>query len=236
MSGASFLRRYWDRLTNADVARVAPSAGRGRRGYTFGQRYWASFVGADLPVRSEQATGQTMYGATPSDSSRRTDRAGTHWFLLPQFPEPDGLLASDDEAVVVEAASPDGRAEFFVRRHPTARAEFTLDVVLREFPELPAAISVRYTSAAGGERTLLIPMAGQDLGPATAQIALPGFDGGSGWAASVPVPVTERTAWEAATVADSVEAAVNEVTRDAWRQVRELVSEDLRLTIDEALR
>lgn len=44
--------------------------------------------------------------------------------------------------------------------------------------------------------------------------------------------MTPDTDWDAATVADSVRAALNEATRDAWRQVREIVGDDLRATID----
>jgi hypothetical protein len=51
MSKLPFARRYWNRLTDADTSDGAPRAGRGQRGYTFGQRYWAAFVAVDLPVR-----------------------------------------------------------------------------------------------------------------------------------------------------------------------------------------
>jgi hypothetical protein len=48
--------------------------------------------------------------------------------------------------------------------------------------------------------------------------------------------VSPGTTWDAATVDDSVRAALNEATRDAWRQVRQLVEDDSRGVIDEALR
>ncbi|WP_248958625.1 hypothetical protein [Sphaerisporangium perillae] len=238
---ASFLRRYWSSLTDSGPPRDASPAGRGRHGYTFGQRYWASLIGVDLPIRPEGATARDVRAVAAPRSPRpaRTEPATGHpaarWFSLPALTEPAGLLAADDESVAAEAASPDGRTEFFLRRRDAAGADHTLEVVLRDFDELPAVISVRYRQA-GGERELLVPMARQDIGPATAQIALPGFDGGTGWEASVPMVVDGTAAWEPATVATSAGAALNEATRDAWRQVRDLVSDDLRRAIDGALR
>jgi len=59
MSNLPFARRYWNRLTSAVVSDGSQPAGRGQRGYTFGQRYWAAFVGFDLPVRKTNSSRST---------------------------------------------------------------------------------------------------------------------------------------------------------------------------------
>jgi len=48
--------------------------------------------------------------------------------------------------------------------------------------------------------------------------------------------VSPAAAWEADVVVTSIKAAVNEATRDAWRQVGSLVTGDLRRVIDQTLR
>lgn len=59
MSGRSFGGKYRAALVGAGAPENAPAAGsmsaRGRAGYSFWQRFWASFIGVDLPVRSKEA-------------------------------------------------------------------------------------------------------------------------------------------------------------------------------------
>ncbi|GAA2171032.1 hypothetical protein GCM10009727_95980 [Actinomadura napierensis] len=83
-----------------------------------------------------------------------------------------------------------------------------------------------------------MPATRAQVGPPASYVQLPDFAAETssiGWAANGPVPVTAGATWDAETVADSVRAARNETTRDAWRQVRDLVSDDLRSVIDGAL-
>jgi len=64
MSNQPFTRRYWNRLIDADASAGSPTAGRGRSGYTFWQRYWAALVAIDLPVREAVPAGdESLIGA-----------------------------------------------------------------------------------------------------------------------------------------------------------------------------
>ncbi|MYR89213.1 hypothetical protein GTY41_30960 [Streptomyces sp. SID685] len=136
----------------------------------------------------------------------------------------------------MEASSPDGGAVFLLRAEGGVTPEYRLEVVLRGGEAGgPLVAGVRYVAAGGGERTLLVPVARGRFGPAASLVRLPGFAFGSvspRWSARAPAPVTPMTAWDDATVAASVRAALNEATRDAWRQVRELVGDELRAAID----
>ncbi|WP_432933500.1 hypothetical protein ACQPZZ_18060 [Microbispora sp. CA-135349] len=238
----SFLRRYWRSLTDLGGPRLAPPAPRAWRGHTFPHRYWAGLLGIDLRDRTGARVDLSGGVTTPEETSRpfhgapATGSPDARWFVLPRLPEPAGLLAAGDDAVVAEAVSPDGRAEFHVRRRDAAEADYALDVTLRDFDELPAVITVRYERAGGSEQELLLPMTRQDIVPTTGQIELPGFTGDGAWWASAPVVlVSVMGGWDAASVAASVAAAVNEATRDSWRRVRDLLPEDLGRVVDEAM-
>ncbi|MFE9635831.1 hypothetical protein [Streptomyces sp. NPDC006463] len=138
--------------------------------------------------------------------------------------------------MVLEASSPDGRVRFLVRGHGTDCPEYSLELVLVGVDAArPMVASIRYPKAEGGEQALLVPVVQGKFGPAASYVRLPGFAAESAstqWTACAPVAVTSSTAWDAATVADSVRAALNEATRNAWRQVRELIGDDLRSVID----
>jgi hypothetical protein len=208
------------------------------------QRFWASFTGLDLPPASF-GTVSTPEASTglPMRSSREGTRSGLlagrlepGWFALPPVLEVAGLTAAGGDAVILEASSPDGGAKFLVRGHGTVRPEYRLELVLQGVDAArPLVSSVRYTTASGNEQVLLVPVVQGQFGPPASLVRLPGFTADSAsaeWTARVPTPVTPSTAWDAATVANSVRAALNEATRDAWRQVRELVSDYLRRAID----
>ncbi|MCZ1014412.1 hypothetical protein [Streptomyces noursei] len=100
----------------------------------------------------------------------------------------------------------------------------------------PLVSAIRYTQPDGRDRVLLVPVIQSQFGPPASLVRLPGFGDDTAWTAAVPSSVALDTAWDAATVADSVRAALNEATRDAWRQLRELVDDDVRSVIDGALR
>ncbi|MEV5880515.1 hypothetical protein AB0L75_41335 [Streptomyces sp. NPDC052101] len=100
----------------------------------------------------------------------------------------------------------------------------------------PLMTAVRYEGGAGLERELLVPVVRGRFGPAASYVRLPGFVG-EGWTASVPVPVCPDSAWDVATVALSIGASLNDATRDAWREVRALISDaGVRRVIDQELR
>ncbi|MEU6010755.1 hypothetical protein [Streptomyces sp. NPDC047453] len=139
--------------------------------------------------------------------------------------------------MLLEASSPDGVARFLVRSRGDSVAEHSLEVVVHGVEAaVPVMTAVRYTNLAGPERVLLVPIVRGSFGPAASYVQLPGFSG-EDWTASVPVPVGPDSEWDAATVALSVSASLNEATRHAWREVRALISNaGLRRVIDRALR
>ncbi|MFJ3306915.1 hypothetical protein ACIPSA_28075 [Streptomyces sp. NPDC086549] len=119
-----------------------------------------------------------------------------------------------------------------VRSHGTACPEYSLELVLVGAQAArPLMSAVRYPGANGSEQVLLVPVVKGQFGPATSYVRLPGFTVewvSTAWRASAPVPVASSTAWDAVTVAVSVRATLNEAPYNAWRQVRELVGDDLR--------
>jgi hypothetical protein len=239
MSNLPFARRYWNRLTAAGASGGSPAAGRGRTGYGFWQRYWAAFIAADLPVRQETASaGGGSPAAVPRSpgSARLLTAAGQEragWFTLAPLPGPAGLRAGDDDDVIVEMASPDGRVEFFVRRSGIAPDLYRIEVVVRDADALPAVIIIRYETA-DEEQLLLVPVTAQNLGPAVSQVELPGIQPGRNWEASGPLRI-DPAAWDEDTVTRSVHAAVNEATRNAWRQVGDTLAEPMKQMINRAL-
>jgi hypothetical protein len=139
--------------------------------------------------------------------------------------------------VLLEASSPDGLVAILVRSRGAERSEYSLELVVHGTDAtLPLVSEISYTQADGHERLLLVPVAQGRFGPPASYVRLPGFGADREWRAAVPSPVLPSTTWDTTTVADSVRAALNEATRDAWRQVRELVGDDLRDVIDGALR
>ncbi|MEW2176645.1 hypothetical protein AB0890_09970 [Streptomyces sp. NPDC005406] len=96
--------------------------------------------------------------------------------------------------------------------------------------------TVRYVGGAGSERVLLVPVVRGRFGPAASYVRLPGF-AGEEWTASVATPVGPDSTWAVETVTLSVGASLNDATRDAWREVRALISDaGLRRVIDQELR
>lgn len=238
MTGLSFARRYWNSLTEAEASGSLAS-GRGRAGFSFWQRYWASFSGVALPIRPGTATRESAVTAAEPSSPARRQRAISQpeagWFLLPQLPGLAALRAGDEDGVIAEIVTPDGRAELFVRHYGGTPGQYRAEVVLRDFDTLPAVVSIRFT-AAEGEQVLLVPLAAQEIGPAAAQVELPGFDRARKWEISAPIQVNRATVWEEETVVASVRAALNEVTRAAWRQVGDVIGGEMRRVIYQALR
>jgi len=79
MTGPSVARRYWRSLTGPPVAPEMSSEIRGRAGYPFWRRYWASFVGVALPA-TEDAEGTRSQARSSSPSWH--DRTSTAADLL----------------------------------------------------------------------------------------------------------------------------------------------------------
>lgn len=237
MTGSSVARRYWRSLVGAQPVPEALAEGRGRVGYNFGQRYWAAFIGVVLPEMEDMKAARPR-ARFPSPSQRaRTmpaaDLGPGGWFLLPELHGPAILQASGEGRVIVEATTPDGLAEFFVRRGGTT-GRYLLEVVLREFDDLPAVVIVRFGTA-NGMRVLLVPLAPTEIGPPSAQVELAGIDTGQRWEVSVPVPADRAAVWDAGTMAASVSAAASDATREAWRLVSRLLGPELRRVIEGAL-
>jgi hypothetical protein len=246
MSVRSVTWRSWRSFLGGREPHFRRVVERRRDGYTLWQRFWASFIGVELPpgrfgvVRTPRTS---TVAASPSaqDSSRhrpRTSRLAPGWFRLPPLPDISGLAAAGDDAVVLEASCPDGAARFLVRADWADQPEYTLELVLQGVDAArPLVCPVQYISANGGEQVLLVPVVQGQFGPPASLIRLPGFtaDSAAGWSTAAPSPVTSTTAWDAETVATSVHAALNEATRDAWRRVQELAGDDLNRVIGGAL-
>ncbi|MED7930435.1 hypothetical protein SMD20_39855 [Nonomuraea sp. LP-02] len=99
----------------------------------------------------------------------------------------------------------------------------------------PLMTAVRYADGAGSERVLLVPVVRRRFGPAASYVRLPGYVGEE-WTASM-APVGPDSTWDVATVTLSIGASLNDATRDAWREVRELISDvGLHRAIDQELR
>ncbi|WP_258055678.1 hypothetical protein [Streptomyces sp. Ru62] len=160
------------------------------------------------------------------------------WFPLPPLPAAGALTASGSDAVVLEATSPDGLTAFLLRHPAGNTSEYSLELVVRgaDDGDRPLLATVTYTPPDGHEHTLLVPVVAGRIGLAASYVRLRGFGPGVMWAATGPAPVPADADWAPATVVDSVGAALNETTRDAWRRVRDCVSEGMRDVIDGALR
>lgn len=232
MSVAVIGRRLWRSFLGVRPATLTSTGERGRAGYGLGQRLWASFIGVDLPPVRVVASPGRVSPAAPRRTPRRREPG---WFALPPLTA-GGLSAAGEDAVVLEAASPDGGTTFLVRRQGIVRPAYSLEVVMSGVDAArPLMSTVTYTRADGGEQVLLVPVAPARFGPPASYVHLPGFaaeTSSATWSASGPVPVDQNADWDAATVAASVRAARNEATRAAWRRVRDLVGERLRDVID----
>ncbi|MFF3497687.1 hypothetical protein [Streptomyces sp. NPDC003247] len=158
------------------------------------------------------------------------------WFPLPRLPQVAGLAAAGDDAVVLEALSPDGTVRFLVRSHGNSAPEYSLELIVCGVPEgVPLMTAVRYTSAQGPERVLLVPVVRGPFGLAASYVRLPDFSGEE-WTASMPASVGRDSVWERTAIELSVGASLNDATRDAWRCVRERISDEgMRSAIGEAL-
>jgi hypothetical protein len=237
MTGPSVGQRYWCSLTGSRMLPEPPLEGRGRVGYSFWQRYWASLVGAVLPVtdqaHSARSPARTGSGTEDARTMPTAGRGIGGWFLLPAFDGPAILRASGESRVIAEAATPDGRAELFVRRGDTSRP-YHLEIVLRDFEDLPAVVFVRYATVRGTQ-VLVVPLISSEIGAPSAQVQLPGIDPSQRWEVVGPLSADQAARWDANTVAASVTAAASEATREAWRRVGGSLRPELRRVIEKAL-
>ncbi|MFJ3950583.1 hypothetical protein ACIPXV_11090 [Streptomyces libani] len=236
MNRGSVARRSWASFTGRRRTSPPRAAERGRAGYALWRRAWASFTGVVLPPRPDHVPASAPQQA-PAHRPQ-ADPVAPGWFTLPPLPAAGALTASGSDTVVLEASSPDGRATFLLRHPAGNSSEYSLELVVRgaDDEDRPLLATVTYAQPDGHKRALLVPMVPGRFGPAASYVRLRGFGPGATWAATGPSPVSAEADWAPATVVDSVGAALNETTRDAWRRVRECVSEGVRDVIDGALR
>ncbi|MFG3410145.1 hypothetical protein [Streptomyces sp. NPDC048142] len=243
MSAAVVARRWWKSFIGGRQPRLPRTAERGRDGYSLLLRIWASFIGLDLtPARRGTVPTPKASIVRPqpdalgerSRNGRQGGAVAPGWFALPPLVAVGGLAAAGSDAVVLETSSPDGRARFLVRGRGDLGPGYSLELVLHGVDAAePVVSTVKYPRADGNEQVLLVPVAQGQVGPPASYVRLPGFAAETAWTACAPAPVTSgAAAWDAATIADSVRAALNEATRDAWRRVGELVGGDLRSVIE----
>ncbi|MER8232938.1 hypothetical protein [Streptomyces sp. NPDC094049] len=235
MSRATVPPRLWTSLTGGHRVSPRRTAERGRAGYTLWQRTRASFSGVVLPPRAVPAA-----VPVPRQAPVRRREAGhgtPGWFSLPPLPTVAALTASGSDTVVLETTAPDGRTTFLLRHPAGDTSEYGLELVVHGGVDAdrPLLVTVSYTRQDGRERILLVPLMPARFGPAASYVRLSGFGPGAAWAAVGPAPLRTDTDWTRDTVVDSVRAALNETTRDAWRRVSELVGDDVREAIGSAL-
>ncbi|OKJ13638.1 hypothetical protein [Kitasatospora sp. CB01950] len=250
MTTGSVLARSWRSFTGRPLSYVPPPpSGHGRDGHSLGRRVWASFTGAQLrPARGRTATPTptptpvVLPQPLPLPQRAAADRpravaVAPGWFALPRLPQAGGLAAAGGDSVLIEASSPDGSARFLVRgpgaTGPDHRLELIVDTAGADRPLMTA---VGYTGPDGIGRLLLVPVVRGRFGPPASYVRLPGFGAGSSLTASDAGPVGPASSWSPEQVAGSVRAALNEATREAWRQVGALLADDdLRAVIDREL-
>ncbi|MEU9946210.1 hypothetical protein [Streptomyces lavendulae] len=245
MNASPLTRRSWRSFIGARPPGTPRTVGRGRAGHTLWQRVRASFLGFDLPVLPAPTAAPRTPDIVPRQSAgegsrnRRPDvRPALGWFELPVLSPGGALTAAGGDAVVLEAASPDGRVAFLVRSAGEGEPSYSLELVLRggDAGAQPLMCLIRYARPDGRMRELLVPVVRGPVGPAASYVRLPEFCIGAAWTASVSTPVGPESDWGTDTVTTSIGAALNEATREAWRRVREHVGEGLRSVIDGALR
>ncbi len=244
MNASPLARRSWRSFIGARPPGTPRTVGRGRAGHTLWQRVRASFLGFDLPVRPAPTATPRTPGTVPRQSTaggsrnRQPDvRPALGWFELPALSPGGALTAAGGDAVVLEAASPDGRVAFLVRSTGDGEPSYSLELVLRsDDGARPLMCLIRYARPDGRMRELLVPVVRGTVGPAASYVQLPEFSVGAAWTASVSIPVGSESDWDTDTVTTSIGAALNEATREAWRRVREHVGDDLPGVIDGALR
>ncbi|MEW2621368.1 hypothetical protein [Streptomyces sp. NPDC048106] len=239
--GYTLWQRLWASFIGVDLppACVGPREARGAapaRPALVPDAHWA-----DRVIRAEGTGRVEVVAASGAQAGAGTvsGRSGDGWFALPALGQAFGLTAAGGDAVLLEAPSPDGAAAFLLRAEQSAQPEYRLEVVVHGAETArPLMACLRYPVAGGGEHTLLVPVAAARFGPAASLVRLPGFDpvpASARWSARGPEPVTPALSWDAATVAVSVRAALNEATRQAWRAVREQAGDELRAAIDGGL-
>ena len=156
MTGRAFRRRYWDRLTASDCLTGQTAAGRGRAGYSFWRRYWASFTGVDLPVREDVPTARQAATARPADSEPWMPASPQHaQEQLAGQPGPvltgaelDALLAAVAEGtpwpdrMPLTIATPSASAELRATHEDTARFTVTMRVTPASGREMPVLTTI----------------------------------------------------------------------------------------------
>ncbi|MFJ9447783.1 hypothetical protein ACIRRH_39000 [Kitasatospora sp. NPDC101235] len=246
MNTGAVLGRFWRSFTGGRLQQQLPLAvERGREGYTLWQRVRASILGYRLPARlaphEVPHVGAVLPPQPTGNSQSRTRQQGTRpaagWFELPMLSPAGALTAAGGDVVVLETSSPDGGTVFLVRDLGSAEPEYSLELVLRDVDtDRPLVSTIRYSRPDGCEQILLVPVVRGRVGPTASYVRLPGFRVGTTWAATAALPVGPGAGWDAEILSGSVRAALNQATRDAWRQVRDLVEGGLRGVIDTELR
>ncbi|WP_030327160.1 hypothetical protein [Streptomyces sp. NRRL B-3229] len=243
MTASPIARRSWRSFIDAQSPGTPRTVGRGRAGHTLWQRVKASVLGFDLPVRPAPTAAPRTPGTVPRQSAGEGSRnqqpdvrPALGWFELPALSPGGALTAAGGDAVVLETAGPDGRVTFLVRSVGVGEPSYSLELVLRDDDVRPLMCQIRYARPDGRMRELLVPVVRGPVGPAASYVRLPGFSIGAAWTASVAIPVGPESDWDTDTVTASIEATLNEATREAWRRVRERVGDGLRGVIDDALR
>lgn len=145
--------------------------------------------------------------------SHRRDSPG----LAMPLPRPPAKLAAAGRltnGAILTAVLLDAQVNLILHRE--GGDDYLLEVVTRIPEESPLAVVVRYGTVSGGEGLVVIPARPAGLA------RLSGYSPVSPWEASAVRP-DEIVTWGVDRVAYSVQAAANNVTRRAWREIGTLV-------------
>jgi transcriptional regulator with XRE-family HTH domain len=158
---------------------------------------------------------------------RRLDRRDSQSLALPS-PRPPAKLAAagrPETSAILTAILLDAHVNLILHRE--GGDDYLLEVITRTPAEIPQAVVVRYGTVSGGEGLVVIPARPAGLA------RLSGYSPISPWEASAVRP-DEIVTLGVDRVAYSVQAAANNVTRRAWREIEELAP-DLRQVIEREL-
>ena len=134
MSKLSLPRRYWHSLACMTSSRDMPASAPNRAGYRFWQRYWASFIVADLPARRPAAVGEATASMPGSERS-------ASMLSIAERPLPDVLVLDRVNDKARGLAVQPLRARFSSWSAPVAAAAAVLAIVVGLALVVPAGIS-----------------------------------------------------------------------------------------------
>ena len=171
----------------------------------------------------------------PGGSSGSIELSAVKTFPLPPSVVPSTLAAAgeEDAPILLDAEFEDGLVRFTVYDRGSDR--YWLEVTFRRAGVQPNVVTIRYRTADGASRDLIVPVAGDGTDASSSLVSLPGYRPGTDGRAWL-TDLSAGQAWPAETVRMSVLAAVGNATARAWERLAALVPADTGEVITRALR